>query len=343
MVSDSARPERLPLEARSTGLQWFFSFYLVFLVESKQKHQNAILLLDEPGVTLHPLAQADLFKFFESLSNKNQLLYTTHSPFMVDSNHLERVRSVYIDENGKTVVSSDLRASEKKKGKNQIQSIYPVNAALGLSVSQTLLVNSLAVLVEGESDQMYLSAMKNLLIAKNKITPLKEIVFIPTGGTKGIKATAGILTGAKDNLPPIIIDGDKPGLKIKSELESDFYAADKNRIICLSEYSEIGHNEIEDMFPKEKMQKIASKFLKHDYPCDDDFEDEELNDAPMCNQIEEYAKKNEIQLQQGWKVKLAVKVKEEILKGRDKVITENDPEFNKFVAIFERIISFSAS
>ena len=81
-VSDSIRPEPIELEARSTGLQWFFSFYLVFLVESELHHRNAILLLDEPGITLHPLAQKNLFMFFENLSLKNQIMYTTHSPFM---------------------------------------------------------------------------------------------------------------------------------------------------------------------------------------------------------------------------------------------------------------------
>lgn len=66
-VSDKLRTEIIELESRSAGLQWFFSFYLFFLVESKKSHKNAILLLDEPGVTLHPNAQKDLFKFFEGL------------------------------------------------------------------------------------------------------------------------------------------------------------------------------------------------------------------------------------------------------------------------------------
>ena len=135
------------------------------------------------------------------------MLYTTHSPFMVDSNHLERVRSVYIDSDGKTVVSPDLRASERLKGKNQPQSIYPAHAALGLSVSDTLLVNCDPVLVEGESDQVYLSALKNLLISKGSISPLKEIVFIPTGGVKGIKATSAILSGTSEVKPPVLLDG----------------------------------------------------------------------------------------------------------------------------------------
>ncbi len=56
-VSDDRRPEEVELEGRSRGLQWFFSFYLVFLVESMQTHKGAILLLDEPGLSLHPIAQ----------------------------------------------------------------------------------------------------------------------------------------------------------------------------------------------------------------------------------------------------------------------------------------------
>jgi hypothetical protein len=96
-VSDDKRPEDIELESRSTGLQWFFSFYLIFLVESEDSHQDAILLLDEPGLSLHPLAQGDLSKFFEGLAETNQLLYTTHSPFMVDADNLDRARSVYTD------------------------------------------------------------------------------------------------------------------------------------------------------------------------------------------------------------------------------------------------------
>lgn len=111
-VADSQRPEYIELEGRSTGLQWYLSFYLIFLVESADAHQGAILLLDEPGLSLHPLAQKDLSRFFDSLSQTNQLLYTTHSPFLVDANHLDQVRSVYVDEHGETVTSPDLRASE---------------------------------------------------------------------------------------------------------------------------------------------------------------------------------------------------------------------------------------
>lgn len=336
-VSDAVRPERIELESRSTGLQWFFSFYLVFLVESELHHQNAILLLDEPGVTLHPLAQKDLFLFFENLAENNQIMYTTHSPFMVDSNHLERVRSVYIDASGKTVVSPDLRASERLNGKNQPQSIYPAHAALGLSVSDTLLVNCNPVLVEGESDQVYLSALKSLLISKGKIAPLKELVFIPTGGVKGIKATAAILSGVNEVRPPVIVDGDKPGSKVAAELKADFYAADQDKIINVSQFTNLAEGEIEDILPKDKFARIIARFLPRPEEVDEEFDDVVVETEPICNQVENYAKSHGISLGQGWKVKLATLVKREILKGTDKVVSEADAEFDKIVELFEKL------
>ena len=336
-VSDSIRPEKIELESRSTGLQWFFSFYLVFLVESELHHQNAILLLDEPGVTLHPLAQKDLFLFFENLAQSNQMLYTTHSPFMVDSNHLERVRAVYIDTDGKTVVSPDLRAAERAKGKNQPQSIYPAHAALGLSVSDTLLVNCNPVLVEGESDQVYLSALKNLLISKGKIAPLKDLVFIPTGGVKGIKATSAILSGASEIKPPVLLDGDKPGIKMSAELQSDFYAAEPQKVISVSDLTTLPNGEIEDLFPKEKLAKIVARFLPRPEEVDEDFDDVVKDDTPICDQIEVFAQNHGISLGQGWKVRLATAVKKEILKGTDKVLSETDTEFSKAIELFGRL------
>lgn len=336
-VSDSVRPEPIELESRSTGLQWFFSFYLVFLVESELHHRNAILLLDEPGVTLHPLAQKDLFLFFENLSQNNQILYTTHSPFMVDSNHLERVRSVYVDAEGKTVVSPDLRAAERLKGKNQPQSIYPAHAALGLSVSDTLLINCTPILVEGESDQLYLSALKNLLVSKGKIMPLKDIVFISTGGVKGIKATSAILSGTNETKPYIIVDGDKPGIKIANELKSDFYAAEQDKIINVAGYTNLTEGEIEDLFPKDKFAKIVARFLPRPEEVDEEFDDVFVTDKPICNQIEEFANKHSISLEKGWKVKLATLVKREILKGTDKVISENSEEFQKIMQLFAKL------
>ncbi len=198
-VSDDRRPEEVELEARSTGLQWFLSFYLVFLVESQEEHKDAILLLDEAGLSLHPLAQKDLITFFEGLADTNQIVYTTHSPFLVDANHLDAVKAVYVGDNGATSVSADLRSGGSQDAR--AKSIYAVDAALNLRVADTLLFGAAPVVVEGPSDQTYLNAIKTYLIGRGLLRPKREIVFVPAGGVKGIAAIASILAGANDDLP----------------------------------------------------------------------------------------------------------------------------------------------
>ena len=107
-VADDRRPGvRIELEGRSKGFQWFFSFYLVFLVESEEGHKDAILLLDEPGLHLHPTAQQELIAFFERLAERNQLIYTTHSPFLIDGDHIHRVRPVTEDETGHSSINAE--------------------------------------------------------------------------------------------------------------------------------------------------------------------------------------------------------------------------------------------
>lgn len=114
-VSDEKRPEKVVLEARSTGLQWFLSFYLVFLTQTKTNLKNTIILLDEAGLSLHPLAQKDLLAFFKNLATTNQIIHTTHSPFLVDTNNIDSVKIAYIDNDGYTVISNDLRANSDPK------------------------------------------------------------------------------------------------------------------------------------------------------------------------------------------------------------------------------------
>jgi predicted ATP-dependent endonuclease of OLD family len=91
LVADDRRTDEIELENRSAGLQWFLSFFLVFTYESEDTHEEAIVLLDEPGHSLHPLAQRDLTAFFNNLAKTNQLIFTTHSPFMIDADRLDRV------------------------------------------------------------------------------------------------------------------------------------------------------------------------------------------------------------------------------------------------------------
>lgn len=327
-VSDDLRTEEVELEGRSRGLQWFFSFFLVFLVESKDTHSNCVLLLDEPGLLLHPIAQYDLIDFFNTLSKENQLLYTTHSPFLVNPNNLGNVKALYIGEDGTSIVSSDLRSNEKIAEK----SIYPIHAAIGLTVSDTLLLGCVPILVEGQSDQIYLQIIKNHLIGLSKFNLGKELVFIPTGGVKGMSPVIKILLGRENELPIAIMDSDEQGKQKIKQLKSGLYKDEQNKIIQVSEVLGEGEFEIEDLMPSEELARLFSK--RYRASNDEDFEYLFEPKKPIVAQMELFAKTNGYQLDLGWKVELAKDFK----KIYDRICKKIDSELvDKWEKLFEKL------
>lgn len=312
-VSDEKRPEKVVLEARSTGLQWFLSFYLVFLTQTKTNLKNTIILLDEAGLSLHPLAQKDLLAFFKNLATTNQIIHTTHSPFLVDTNNIESVKIAYIDNDGYTVISNDLRANSDPK---RDTSVYAVHAALGLSVSDIMLNGCQPVIVEGASDQYYLNAIKTYLIASGLFKPSKDIVFMPAGGVKGVSAIASIVS-AKGELPYVIIDGDTSGTSFKDKLKKDLYKEEDHKLICLKDFVEgLEAVEIEDIIPFSCISKAIDRLFR----SVDDFEFDEVYDSKksLLSQIEEYARMNRVLLPKGYKVEIAKFAKPKIINMSEK-------------------------
>lgn len=310
-VSDDLRPEEIELEGRSKGLQWFFSFFLVFLVESKDSHSNCILLLDEPGLSLHPIAQQDLIEFFNSLADQNQLLYTTHSPFLVSPANLGDIKALYVDDTGRSVVSEDLRANKKIAEK----SIYPVHAAIGITVSDTLLLGSQPVLVEGPSDQIYLYQIKNYLLSKGKFKNTKELVFIGTGGVSGMSPVIKIISGRENDLPFTVIDSDNAGKEMEKGLRKGLYKSEESKILMVEAYSGMPDSEIEDLVPGTELARIFAKQYRG--KTTDDFDDLYVADKPIVPQMEQFAKDNGYgKLDLGWKVVLA----KDFVKSFDRIV-----------------------
>ena len=201
-VSDDLDSSEIELDQRSAGMQYFFSFYLVFLVEARGKHTNSILLLDEPGMQFHGTAQQKTVEFLNKISNDNQLLYTTHSPFMIDGDHLENVKIVYEDEAnyGATKVSNDVWPKDK-------DSLFPLQAGLGYSLAQTLFYSKTQLVVEGLTDYNLLKAM-NELLSQQKMTVLNpKIIITPAGGTKKLMPLASMLVGNEIKII-VLLDGE---------------------------------------------------------------------------------------------------------------------------------------
>lgn len=311
-VSDDQRPEEVELEGRSTGLQWFLSFYLVFLVESQDSHEGAILLLDEPGLSLHPIAQRDLSAFFNGLSESNQLLYTTHSPFLVDADHLDRARKVYVAEDGTSKATADLNAPANDKSSRAAG--YAVFAALGLTVAESLLIGCEPIIVEGTSDQVYLSAIKTKLIALGKITPGRELVFPPAGGAKGVKAVASLLSGRDERLPIALFDADEQGLATAKQLKETLYAGAEDRLLTINSFITMPGAETEDLIPPALFGRAVDYAFRQ---TDEPFQGHMMAVIPIVDQVQDWAKKQSLRLPERWKVDVAKRVKHMILDGSE--------------------------
>ncbi|HMP82139.1 MAG TPA: AAA family ATPase [Verrucomicrobiota bacterium] len=207
-VTDNINKSKVEFEERSEGFRYFFSFYLLFLVEAEDNHRNCILLLDEPGLHLHGTAQMKLIEFFDKLASAgNQVLYTTHSPFLVDGDHLERARAVYEDPAG-TVVSTDVWPKDS-------DSLFPLQAALGYSICQSLFIAKNQVVVEGPTDYMLLIAL-NVAVSEDKRLR-RDITIIPIGGATNLAPFVSLLSshGVKFVAIP---DNDSAGKQAQASL-----------------------------------------------------------------------------------------------------------------------------
>mgnify|MGYP001087859824 CR=1 FL=1 len=241
-VSDDLDPSEIELDQRSHGMQYFFSFYVVFLVETKGAHANSILLLDEPGLHMHGTAQAKVVKFLERLASENQTLYTTHSPFMVDGDHLERVRVVYEDEDGTTRVSEDVWPRDK-------DALFPLQAALGYGLVQTLFIAKRQLIVEGLTDFWLVKALDQALRASGRQGLREDVVVVPCGGLSKLFPLASMLVG-HDIEVVALLDGDEPGRREGKKLVEKLLGGNNGRCVFIGDFTRDPGGELEDIFPE---------------------------------------------------------------------------------------------
>lgn len=183
----------VPFDERSRGFVWFFSFLAYFSHLEAESDRPLILLLDEPGINLHASAQADLLRFIDDrLAPKHQVIFSTHSPFMINPHALERVRTVTDVDNEGTKVSADVMYSDAETS-------FPLHAALGVELAQTLFVAPDVLLVEGPSDLIYFEVLSNALQAKGRPGLDPRWAVMPVGGASKLPAFLTLLGANKLN------------------------------------------------------------------------------------------------------------------------------------------------
>lgn len=207
-VQDQTYQARIRPSDRSDGFRWYLSFYCALLNEVRA-NEPTILLLDNPGLELHPDGQRDIKRALEQRhSTAMQVIYVTHSPAMIDPYNLEQVRRVdLLEKRGGTKVRQ-LQVA----GALQTDLLEPVRSAIGASLVTTLMTNRYNILAEGAADRPILEA------ALMTFAPNLADQFAVSGS---IAETVDMLPIflERENLPYVIyLDSDDGGRSIEAKL-----------------------------------------------------------------------------------------------------------------------------
>lgn len=224
---------------RSSGFRWFFSFLAAF-TEFESRNEPVVILLDEPGMSLHGRAQGDFLHFInERLASAAQVIYTTHSPFMVEPDKIGRVRIVE-DGDPQTGATVTQEALEVREG-----SLFPLQAALGYDIAQHLFIGSTNLVVEGPSDFVYLDALSRRLVEAGRTGLDGRWRILPAGGSANIPAFVALMGQNLD--VTVLIDSGTEGA---DRLGKAVNAArlKKDRIVQVNEIASSRHADIEDLF-----------------------------------------------------------------------------------------------
>lgn len=198
-VYNSRHRVSVPFDERSRGFVWFFSFLAYFSELEGAAEQPLVLLLDEPGLSLHATAQHDLLRFIEErLAKRHQVIFSTHSPFMVYPRKFNRIRTVIDQESTGTVISGDVLRADS-------ESAFPLQAALGIELTQTLFVGPDVLFVEGPSDVVYLQYLSAELERAGHEGLDQRWVLVPGGGITKLPAFL-TLFGANDMKIAVLVD-----------------------------------------------------------------------------------------------------------------------------------------
>jgi predicted ATPase len=275
-ISDRTRTE-YSFGERSNGLKYFLSYYIQYRAHDAAPKGWEVLLMDEPDAYLSSQGQQDLLKIFNSFANPEderkpvQVVYVTHSPFLIDRNHGERIRVLEkgTDDEGTRVVND--------ASKNHYE---PLRSSFGAFVAETTFIGNCNLMVEGLADQVLLAGCSNYL--RNRNTPrmntldLNRITIVPAGSASHIPYLVYLARGRDVEKPSVIVllDSDGEGQEAQKGLRK---GGPRRKELIKSEYvlmiadlqSEVrlpagrALVETEDLIPPGLTAAAVRRYLEH--------------------------------------------------------------------------------
>lgn len=237
-------------DERSDGMKYFLSYFVQYLAHRPRADERAeILLMDEPDRFLSSSGQQDLLRVFEDFADPKdpgrpaiQVVYVTHSPFLIDKNEVDRIRVLEKGEHdeGTRVVNS--------AAANHYE---PLRSAFGSFVAETTFIGNCNLIVEGPSDQVLVAGasrwLKSLGVADRNRLDLNHITIVPAGGTRHIPYLVYLARGRDVEKPPVValVDNDKAGDNAVKDLAAGGAYGDK--LINADLVLQLGRGELADL------------------------------------------------------------------------------------------------
>jgi len=233
------------LNRRAEGFKWTFSFVVNFAAETQRAElKEAILLLDEPARNLHPTQQMGISDLLKNLAGSNQVLYATHSPFMIFDYTPGNLLVVELDR--KKHLSKIFYEYWKADDATLTPILYGLSKGLVDSITNREMgYNSRPlIIVEAMSDTMYLNAFDkflqdpnismnplNVVPAYNKNSVLPLSIFYHTHGYNTF----------------VLLDNDYESNQIAEQLKNNkfsepqiiFFESDGNLLQSIEDYMEV--------------------------------------------------------------------------------------------------------
>ena len=240
------------------GLRWFIAFLIEYL-NIKENEENNLLVFDEPAITLHPSAQKLVVGLLNDLSDEHQIIYTTHSPFLLDWYAPQRIRVIERENSNKV---SKIENKPYKSLKPFSNFWWPLRDSIGLSLGDIGLLGENNLLVEGESDRILLANFSRYCRDQGRVHLDENILnIISLNSNKKLADLIIPIANSQNKKIFGLFDSDKSGHELKTLLEK--YGKKVFEIESFIESSSADvRNSIEDLIGITAYVSFVNEFYK---------------------------------------------------------------------------------
>jgi predicted ATP-dependent endonuclease of OLD family len=236
---------------RSRGTKWFISFFLEMLA-SRKNYPFRVFLLDEPANFLHPAAQKDVVRLLEKLAESTKIVYSTHSPYMLDHQKLHRVLAVErrLDAEDDSEAITEVKRGLALASASQL-TLAPILDLIGVDLSQQQIIKAKRnIILEEISAQYYIRAWSKLLELDD------DFYLVCCGGVEAVRTVVDLFVawGIKFT---VLVDGDSHGKRVVRDIKSKYQFSDEEAKDILQTIE--GCDGIEDIFSSEDFSMFVLK------------------------------------------------------------------------------------